>query len=34
VPPAPYRYLPYVYVAYLAAGMVWYAVSRRRAVVV
>lgn len=34
VPPAPYRYLPYVYVAYLAAGMVWYAISRRRAVVV
>ena len=30
VPPAPYRYLPYVYVAYLAGGMMWYAVSRRR----
>jgi amino acid transporter len=30
VPPAPYRYLPYVYVTYLAAGMVWYVVSRRR----
>jgi amino acid transporter len=30
VPPAPYRYLPYVYLAYLAAGMLWYLVSRRR----
>jgi hypothetical protein len=30
VPPAPYRYLPYVYLAYLAAGMLWYVVSRRR----
>ncbi len=30
VPPAPYRYLPYLYVAYLAAGMLWYAISRRR----
>lgn len=30
VPPEPYRYLPYVYVAYLVGGMVWYAISRRR----
>jgi amino acid transporter len=30
VPPAPYRYLPYVYVAYLLAGMLWYGFSRRR----
>ena len=30
VPPAPYRYLPYVYVTYLIGGMVWYAISRRR----
>jgi amino acid transporter len=30
VPPAPYRYLPYVYVTYLAGGMVWYVISRRR----
>jgi amino acid transporter len=30
VPPAPYRYLPYVYVVYLLAGMLWYGFSRRR----
>jgi amino acid transporter len=29
VPPAPYRYLPYLYLVYLAGGMLWYAVSRR-----
>jgi amino acid transporter len=28
VPPAPLRYLPYVYAAYLASGMLWYALSR------
>ena len=33
VPPAPYRYLPYVYIAYLAGGMAWYAVLQRRATV-
>ena len=33
VPPAPYRYLPYVYITYLVAGMVWYAVSQRRSTV-
>ncbi|RXH58064.1 APC family permease [Granulicella sibirica] len=32
IPPAPYRYLPYVYLAYLLCGLGWYAVvSRRRA---
>lgn len=30
VPPAPYRYLPYVYVAYLALGVSWYAATNRR----
>ena len=29
VPPAPYRYLPYVYGAYLAAGIAWYAIAGR-----
>jgi amino acid transporter len=33
VPPAPYRYLPYVYVAYLVGGMVWYVISQRRSTV-
>jgi amino acid transporter len=33
VPPAPYRYLPYVYTTYLVGGMVWYAISRRHATV-
>jgi amino acid transporter len=32
VPPPPLRNLPYVYLAYMAAGMLWYGVSRRRAV--
>ncbi|HTW45130.1 MAG TPA: APC family permease [Acidobacteriaceae bacterium] len=31
VPPAPYRYFPYVYAAYLLAGGGWYAVTRLRA---
>jgi len=31
VPPAPYRYFPYVYAAYLLAGCGWYAVTRLRA---
>ena len=30
VPPAPYRYLPYLYLVYLAGGMLWYALSQRR----
>jgi hypothetical protein len=30
VPPAPYSYLPLIYVSYLAAGMAWYAVVRRK----
>ncbi len=29
VPPAPLRYLPYLYVAYLIAGMSWYALAGR-----
>ena len=29
VPAAPYNWLPYLYLAYLAAGLVWFAVSRR-----
>ena len=34
VPPAPYNWLPYLYLAYLAMGMLWFAVSgsMRRAV--
>jgi hypothetical protein len=31
VPPAPYRYFPYVYAVYLLAGGGWYAVTRLRA---
>jgi amino acid transporter len=30
VPQKPYCYLPWIYVAYLAAGMMWYAISRVR----
>jgi amino acid transporter len=30
VPPKPYCYLPSVYALYLAAGMLWYAVSSSR----
>jgi len=30
VPPAPYRYFPYIYAAYLLAGVGWYAVTRLR----
>ena len=30
IPPAPYLYLPYVYLAYLACGLLWYAATRRR----
>jgi amino acid transporter len=29
VPAAPYNWLPYLYLAYLIAGLVWFAVSRR-----
>ncbi len=29
VPPPPYRYLPYMYGAYLVAGLAWYAVAGR-----
>jgi amino acid transporter len=29
VPAAPYNWLPYLYLAYLAVGLVWFAVSRR-----
>jgi len=29
VPAAPYNWLPYLYLAYLLAGLVWFAVSRR-----
>jgi amino acid transporter len=29
VPPAPYRYLPWVYVAYVAMGLVWLWMARR-----
>ena len=32
VPPAPYRYLPWVYVGYVAMGLVWMAMVRRRSV--
>ena len=24
IPPAPYRYFPYLYLAYLVAGLIWY----------
>ncbi len=30
VPPAPIRYFPYVYLAYIALGMLWYFVTTRR----
>ncbi len=30
IPPAPYNYLPWIYVGYLAGGMGWYAVVRRK----
>lgn len=33
VPPAPIRYFPYLYLAYLACGMLWYFVTTRRTVV-
>jgi hypothetical protein len=29
VPAAPYNWLPYLYLAYLIAGLVWFAASRR-----
>jgi amino acid transporter len=29
IPPAPYRYLPYVYITWLTGGMLWYAISQR-----
>jgi amino acid transporter len=29
VPPAPYNWLPYLYLSYLFAGLVWFAASRR-----
>jgi amino acid transporter len=29
VPPAPLRYFPYLYAAYLAAALLWLAVARR-----
>ena len=31
VPPAPYNWLPYLYLAYLVAGLIWFAASRRAA---
>jgi len=31
VPAAPYNWLPYLYLAYLIAGLVWFAASRRTA---
>jgi len=30
VPPAPYRYFPYVYLAYLAVALSWYGIANRR----
>ena len=30
VPPAPLRYFPYLYAAYLAAALLWLAVARKR----
>ena len=30
LPPAPYLYLPYIYVAYMASGMAWWAAAVRR----
>ena len=30
VPPAPYRYLPYIYLAYLVLGIGWYAATNQR----
>ncbi len=30
VPPTPIRYFPYIYLVYLAGGMLWYAVTTRR----
>jgi hypothetical protein len=30
VPPAPLRYFPYIYVAYLAAALLWLAVAKKR----
>jgi amino acid transporter len=30
IQPRPYCYLPWIYLLYLAAGMLWYAISRRR----
>jgi hypothetical protein len=29
VPTAPYNWLPYLYLGYLLAGLVWFAASRR-----
>jgi amino acid transporter len=29
-PPAPIRYFPYIYLAYIIGGMLWYAICRRR----
>jgi amino acid transporter len=31
VPPAPQRYFPYIYFAYLVLAMAWYGISKRRA---
>src|SRR6266702_435574 len=33
VPDAPYNYLPYIYLAYLSAGLVWFAIVRRRSAI-
>ena len=30
VPPAPIRYFPYLYLVYIAAGMLWYLICRKR----
>jgi amino acid transporter len=30
VPPAPYRYFPFIYAVYLGGGMAWYALAGRR----
>jgi hypothetical protein len=30
VPPAPYNWLPYLYLAYLFGGLIWYIVSLKR----
>jgi amino acid transporter len=31
VPPAPYRYFPYLYAAYLGVALIWYGVDRKNA---